>query len=194
MTTKHNTAALIADTAMELFREKGYKAVFVNSICEQAGVSRVTFYSIFSNKDQIIGFILNDFQNRFKEDFSSFIAAENDFERVMILFNYYVDLFELGGYRLMMELLEAELERSIGITDSVYVFKDWFVRLVSNCQKSDIIRNKGNPEELVWLGIQVAISALYEWCRRKGSFSYRDKTRKDMEILYDVAPAYCKSR
>lgn len=90
MTGKHQTASLIADTAMELFRKKGYESVSVNSICEQAGVSRVTFYSIFSNKDQIIGFILNDFQNQFKEDFSSFIAAENDFERVMILFNYYV--------------------------------------------------------------------------------------------------------
>ena len=152
MTGKHQTASLIADTAMELFRKKGYESVSVNSICEQAGVSRVTFYSIFSNKDQIIGFILNDFQNQFKEDFSSFIAAENDFERVMILFNYYVELSERGGYR-----------------------------------------NKGNAAELVSLGIQVAISAQYEWCRRKGAFSYREKTRKDMEILYDVAPAYRKS-
>ena len=187
MTGKHQTASLIADTAMELFRKKGYESVSVNSICEQAGVSRVTFYSIFSNKDQIIGFILNDFQNQFKEDFSSFIAAENDFERVMILFNYYVELSERGGYQLMLELLKAELERSIGIMDAVYVFNDWFVKLIGNCQKSGIIRNKGNAAELVSLGIQVAISAQYEWCRRKGAFSYREKTRKDMEILYDVA-------
>ena len=193
MTGKHQTASLIADTAMELFRKKGYESVSVNSICEQAGVSRVTFYSIFSNKDQIIGFILNDFQNQFKEDFSSFIAAENDFERVMILFNYYVELSERGGYQLMLELLKAELERSIGIMDAVYVFNDWFVKLIGNCQKSGIIRNKGNSAELVSLGIQVAISAQYEWCRRKGAFSYREKTRKDMEILYDVAPAYRKS-
>lgn len=47
MTGKHQTASLIADTAMELFRKKGYESVSVNSICEQAGVSRVTFYSIF---------------------------------------------------------------------------------------------------------------------------------------------------
>ena len=83
MTGKHQTASLIADTAMELFRKKGYESVSVNSICEQAGVSRVTFYSIFSNKDQIIGFILNDFQNQFKEDFSSFIAAENDKREIL---------------------------------------------------------------------------------------------------------------
>lgn len=194
MTGKHQTASLIADTAMELFRKKGYESVSVNSICEQAGVSRVTFYSIFSNKDQIIGFILNDFQNQFKEDFSSFITAENDFERVMILFNYYVELSERSGYQLMLELLKAELERSIGIMDAVYVFNDWFVKLIGNCQKSGIIRNKGNAAELVSLGIQVAISAQYEWCPRKGDFSYREKTRKDMEILYDVAPAYRKSR
>ena len=193
MTGKHQTASLIADTAMELFCKNGYESVSVNSICEQAGVSRVTFYSIFSNKDQIIGFILNDFQNQFKEDFSSFIAAENDFERVMILFNYYVELSERSGYQLMLELLKAELERSIGIMDAVYVFNDWFVKLIRNCQKSSI-RNKGNAAELVSLGIQVAISAQYEWCRRKGAFSYREKTRKDMEILYDVAPAYRKSR
>ena len=99
----------------------------------------------------------------------------------MILFNYYVELSERGGYQLMLELLKAELERSIGIMDAVYVFNDWFVKLIGNCQKSGIIRNKGNAAELVSLGIQVAISAQYEWCRRKGAFSYREKTRKDME-------------
>ena len=154
MTGKHQTASLIADTAMELFRKKGYESVSVNSICEQAGVSRVTFYSIFSNKDQIIGFILNDFQNQFKEDFSSFIAAENDFERVMILFNYYVELSERGGYQLMLELLKAELERSIGIMDAVYVFNDWSVKLIGNCQKSGIIRNKGNAASLFHWGFR----------------------------------------
>ena len=193
MTGKHQTARLIADTAMELFRKKGYESVSVNSICEQAGVSRVTFYSIFSNKDQIIGFILNDFQIDFYAVFTSFIVEENDFERVSILFNYDLELSERGGYQLMLELLKAELERSIGIMDAVYVFNDWFVKLIGNCQKSGIIRNKGNAAELVSLGIQVAISAQYEWCRRKGAFSYREKTRKDMEILYDVAPAYRKS-
>ena len=121
MTGKHQTASLIADTAMELFRKKGYESVSVNSICEQAGVSRVTFYSIFSNKDQIIGFILNDFQNQFKEDFSSFIAAENDFERVMILFNYYVELSERGvgafhrhyGRRLCLQRLVCQAHREL---------------------------------------------------------------------------------
>lgn len=105
----------------------------------------------------------------------------------MILFNYYVELSERGGYQLMLELLKAELERSIGIMDAVYVFNDWFVKLIGNCQKSGIIRNKGNAAELVSLGIQVAISAQYEWCRRKGAFSYREKTRKDMEI-YTTSP------
>ena len=33
MTGKHQTASLIADTAMELFRKKGYESVSVNSIC-----------------------------------------------------------------------------------------------------------------------------------------------------------------
>ena len=37
----------------------------------------------------------------------------------MILFNYYVELSERGGYQLMLELLKAELERSIGIMDAV---------------------------------------------------------------------------
>ena len=46
MTGKHQTASLIAATAKELFRKKGKESVYVNSICEQAGVSRVTFYSI----------------------------------------------------------------------------------------------------------------------------------------------------
>lgn len=48
--------------------------------------------------------------------------------------------------------------------------------------------------ELFSLAVELALFTQCDWCRQKGNFSFRDKTRKDMEILYDVAPAYRKSR
>ena len=192
MTGKHQTASLIADTAMELFRKRGYESVSVNSICEQAGVSRVTFYSIFSNKDQIIGFILNDFQNQFKEDFSSFIAAENDFERVMILFNYYVELSERGGYQLMLELLKS----GVGAFHRHYGRRLCLQRLVCQAHR-ELSEIRYYPKQ------RETQLSLFHWGFRSRSplnmngagergFSYREKTRKDMEI-FRRRPAYRKS-
>ena len=42
---KHS--ALIAETAVELFKKNGYESVSVNEICKAAGLSRSSFYATF---------------------------------------------------------------------------------------------------------------------------------------------------
>lgn len=44
----------LADKALELFNANGYEKTSVNSICAAANVSRTRFYSLFSDKKDLI--------------------------------------------------------------------------------------------------------------------------------------------
>ena len=180
------TARLISETAMRLFKEKGYAAVSVNEICASCGIARSTFYSVFNGKDGIIAYTLGSVRADATADFASVLSADNDFERMMLLFGRYVDMCEDNGWELTSELLRVELDGRANFFGSIHAFDDWFTRLVRNCQNSGIFRNASPAGELVALGIQLAIARTFDWCCKKGGFNLSRAMRRDMEALYAV--------
>ncbi|MGB0851368.1 MAG: TetR/AcrR family transcriptional regulator [Bacteroidia bacterium] len=68
----------ICETASNLFHKFGIKKVSVEELCEEAGVSKMTFYRIFKNKDELVHHIvLEDFTqglNKNKELLDSDLA------------------------------------------------------------------------------------------------------------------------
>jgi len=53
----------ILKTGRELFWKFGFRRVTVEELCEEAGVSKMTFYRFFSNKMDLVKTIMNDFGN-----------------------------------------------------------------------------------------------------------------------------------
>lgn len=49
----------IAEGFYELLKEKEYPKITASEICKKSGVSRQTFYSLFSSKENIVAFILS---------------------------------------------------------------------------------------------------------------------------------------
>ena len=52
--------AQIAQALLNLLAEKSYQEISICELCREAGVSRQTFYSLFSSKDNVIIFILKE--------------------------------------------------------------------------------------------------------------------------------------
>ncbi len=48
----------IAKCLISLMREKAYASISISELCKKAGVSRQTFYSLFSSKDDVIAYEL----------------------------------------------------------------------------------------------------------------------------------------
>ena len=46
------------------------------------------------------------------------------------------------------------------------------------------------PEDIVTLGVRIALGAAYEWCRTRGAFDLRQTALSEHETLYDVPPQY----
>lgn len=85
----------IAEGFYELLKEKEYSKITASEICKKSGVSRQTFYSLFSSKENIVAFILSKEYSfnpseeckcggtptlrELSKGFSSFIVQKGDF-------------------------------------------------------------------------------------------------------------------
>ena len=99
----------IAEAFLSLLKEKPYTRISVSEICAKAGVSRQTFYSLFSSKENIVSFILSkDYAfepskacrcsgrptlPELSRGFSAYILQKNDF----------IGLLEKNGITHMLE-------------------------------------------------------------------------------------------
>lgn len=106
----------IADTARRLFREHGFSAVFVGSICAEASVSRVTFYKYYSGKNALLQEIVTEQKNRVRAEFENLLARQCSLreaaEAVFALQKQsFEELYSAAFLRDIEENTDLELER-----------------------------------------------------------------------------------
>ncbi|GLQ90674.1 TetR/AcrR family transcriptional regulator [Dyella flagellata] len=68
----------IRDTAFDLFYREGIRAVGVEEIVSQAGVTKPSLYRAFESKDELIAAYLRDYNHRFCERFEAPAAEHPD--------------------------------------------------------------------------------------------------------------------
>jgi AcrR family transcriptional regulator len=69
--TPRRAADRIRDTAFDLFYREGIRAVGVEEIVNQAGVTKPSLYRAFESKDELIAAYLRDYDERFCERFEA---------------------------------------------------------------------------------------------------------------------------
>lgn len=181
---------LITEAAVRLFREKGYEKTSVNDICQQAGIARSTFYFNFAGKKEIISKILFDARQGEDGFLDSFIAAENDFERMWILCDRFLSVAIEFGPELTGALFRLELTHELDILDTVHKVDEWMTTLTANCKKSGVILSQEPAEVIAPLGVDIAYYTTYEWCKRRGEFNLRQVVRRRAEAVYNIAPEF----
>ena len=106
----------ITDTARRLFREHGFSAVSVGSICAEAAVSRVTFYKYYSGKNALLQEIVTEQKNRVRAEFENLLARQCSLreaaEAVFALQKQsFEELYSAAFLRDIEENTDLELER-----------------------------------------------------------------------------------
>ena len=106
----------IIDTARRLFREHGFSAVSVGSICAEAAVSRVTFYKYYSGKNALLQAIVTEQKNRVRAEFENLLARQCSLreaaEAVFALQKQsFEELYSAAFLRDIEENTDLELER-----------------------------------------------------------------------------------
>ena len=107
---------IIIDVAYRLFREQGFSAVSVGSICAEAAVSRVTFYKYYSGKNALLQEIVTEQKNRVRAEFENLLARQCSLreaaETVFALQKQsFEELYSSAFLRDIEENTDLELER-----------------------------------------------------------------------------------
>ena len=147
----------IADTARRLFREHGFSAVFVGSICAEASVSRVTFYKYYSGKNALLQEIVTEQKNRVRAEFENLLERQCSLreaaEAVFVLQKQsFEELYSAAFLRDIEENTDLELERFFHeLNEEKYAFmRGFFHTLQRRLIQPDL------PVELIDLFIRQA--------------------------------------
>lgn len=85
---KPDLKQVIIIKAKELFWQHGVKRVTVAEICEEAGVSKMTFYRSFKNKEEVAGAVIDALVERGRTEYNKIMQGTAPFpEKVQQLLN-----------------------------------------------------------------------------------------------------------
>ena len=164
------TYRLIADTAEQLFYQKGFGNVGVDEIRDQSGCSKTTLYKHFGNKDNLIFEVLKLRDLRFKQELTEAIADLDQQQSIIQILKWHLDWYNQDDFNgCLFVRAREEIHNDNAIKELVMEHKE-FIR--------DLIRDKlqQNPQnEAITNQLMVIIEGL----------SNISLIYKDNKLLYD---------
>lgn len=192
---------VITETALKLFREKGYDQVSVQEICEENSISKPTFYHYVDSKESLIldvyGKILKDLFSHTYE----LLLLNSSYEQLIFIFGKLVRETEDMRPDLVSKLLIANLKKD----HESFAMREGMTRLcvtiLKQAQEKGEIHNSCDAATL-YNGIAHMFTGYTTlWCITKGSEdSFRlffkslndlliaDDALKDLYLKYISAP------
>lgn len=133
----------LIDTARMLFFKYGIKRVTLQEICEEAHVSKVTFYTYFKNKEELVKLIRDELMT---EGFSKFDEINKQdisyIEKVGLMTEWRIGFTKMMNNEFIREVMNTgEIEENIKIG---------YLNNISAAQSKGEI-DPGLAPELIWL-------------------------------------------
>jgi AcrR family transcriptional regulator len=138
-----NRRTALLSTAEELFTKHGARRVTIQEICQQAGVSKMTFYKLFRNKTDLVRQLHDELVERGFAKYDEINAMQIPFtEKIALMGKWkqeYMARLNVGFYK---ELIDIE--------HSVEEYRRRYLANIEAAQKAGDVRDDVDPEFL-WL-------------------------------------------
>jgi|TARA_R110000851_G_C13055504_1_gene563512 AcrR family transcriptional regulator len=121
-------------TALRLFNERGYQAVGVDTIRDEANVSKMTLYNHFKNKDRLVEEVLKLRHRQFKESLESSLDSIVDAkEKLREVFDWHTRwFFSPDFFGCMFIRATGEYQDANGMVLISQDHKQWVARLLED--------------------------------------------------------------
>ncbi|MGD1822830.1 MAG: TetR/AcrR family transcriptional regulator [Pleomorphochaeta sp.] len=174
----------ISETAMALFKERGYNSVKVKEICKAADISLGTFYHYFSSKDSIIDETYQIIDERIFE-----CLDEREFntpiDKILgILEQSACIMQEELGYVLMLgsyyQIISSKPDYSYSHDRNLYIT---LVETLKEGISTGYFKKDTDPEEIAELCLRIGRGAIIDWCLKGGSYKLCDLIVSDLKRM-----------
>ncbi|NLB33806.1 MAG: TetR/AcrR family transcriptional regulator [Tissierellia bacterium] len=185
--TKNN----IYETARRLFLEHGVDNVSVDSIVEEAGVSKGAFYVHFESKDLLASLLIKDYVSEIDMDYKEYLKGLNSeistYDVIILLAGKVAEVLENKiGYENMKVLYKAHLSKATDTTSTTSyereLYKMFEYILNKGVNNNEIKLNK--PVETLAHHLVLAMRGItFEWCIRYPDFDLKTQFLEHFEII-----------
>jgi len=164
---KNELGKRIAETGFILFRQYGVRAITLDEIALQLGISKKTIYEHFTGKDELVTEILRQRIKQAQEQFMSYTAHAKDAIEANMLMIQFLD----GLFRNMNPLVIMDLKKYH--PDAFRIYHEHMYGFVIETMRKNIARGIG--EGLYREDTNIEIMARFrvescEMCFRPGAF------------------------
>lgn len=130
----------LIEKAEELFIQYGYKAVSMDQIADAAGISKMTIYKYFSNKENLFLKILYLLSEKIYEDMKMQIERhEGTLEKIDIIFKLSIDYSKDYSFAFYKDILENQRILELMISEKKRMMQEAMVDILTNgMEKGDI--------------------------------------------------------
>lgn len=188
MTTKDK----IFNTAIKLFKEKGYNNVTVNDICDACEISKPTFYYHLKSKQDIILHYYDHVIENLTPVLIQMLDTSSHWEQIVLLFDSLIDNFMELGNDINSQLLITNLHENQGTFELRKDLEEIAITIIQKAQEKNQIRNKNNAEQLYQAAAYMFTGYEFMWCVHKGNFDWKKNFYRSLEVLFDVEPTLRK--
>jgi AcrR family transcriptional regulator len=154
------TRRMIIDNARRIFFERGFRDVSVEELCKIIGISKVTFYRYFENRDELAETVFDELYAEVFPIIDAILNSDNSIEEV--LETYYVVAIEFASSKISIQMM-ADIEILMPQkyeTLRKYEF-DQMIKLLKRGQDEGLVRQSIDPEVVIRL-IEELFGSVYK--------------------------------
>lgn len=176
----------IYNIAIDLIGKHGYYNVSIDDICNEAGVSKGTFYHHFNAKEDLIIAL-------YKDEYESFISRiketpiTSSIDELIELICFHVKYAEKKGIDVMKQVYKSQLDYGdkLAISKNV-LLQEMLHKIIYKGQMNNEIRNDMEPQYIINYLIRLSHGIIYDWCLNNGSYSLEEITRQSLNCVIQL--------
>lgn len=169
------TKKAIFESALKLFKEKGYDNVFIEDITSGAGTSKGSFYTYFKSKDEVFIEYYKNIDNLYEKFYLEIKEKLSPQEKlVYVLTEGIKHLEKLGAEVLTIVLLNqlSQKDNAPFVVNEERTINRIVKEIIEEGQEANIFLSDMTSNELTFLVLQYYKGIFLDWCLLKGGFNF----------------------
>jgi AcrR family transcriptional regulator len=137
-------------TALDLFQRFGIKRIPIEEICKTAGVSKMTFYKYFKNKNELVRFMWREAYNQAFEKFDEIAAMDITFaEKLQKILKLKDETSEKISHQFVLDYFYASEDLKDFFESLMEESMSRFLKFIKESQERGEVRRDLKPEFLI---------------------------------------------
>jgi AcrR family transcriptional regulator len=184
-----NTKNRIRETAMDLFKGKGYDRTSINEICRVCGITKAAFYYHYISKAELVrGFYL-DLDHENPDQVFDLLSQPTNVEKYWSFISPFLNYTIQHGPGLLSQLFKVNMDSD----KETFFYRSDFseklcVKFIKAAQEKGEIINPGEPKHIYTSINYMIFGVSLFWCIKKGQFDIKKEIRKNFDIILGTNP------